>query len=110
MEDCIFCKIAKGEAPSEKTVYEDEDVMAFPDINPKVPGHLLLIPKAHYTWFEELPDELSDKLFRAAKKIARDMKRDPSISYVQLSIVGKDVPHAHVHLLPKQGMAKATAL
>jgi len=109
MNDCIFCKIAAGEISSDK-VYEDEDVIAFLDIHPKVPGHTLLIPKKHYTWFEELPDELSDKVFRAAKHIAQDMKKKPGVGYVQLSIVGKDVPHAHVHLLPHQGLEKAAAM
>lgn len=109
MNDCIFCKIAKGEIAAEK-VYEDEETLAFLDIHPKVPGHTLLIPKVHYAWFEEMPDELSDKLFRVAKQLAKDMKQDPSIGYVQLSIVGKDVPHAHVHLLPQKGMSKASAL
>ncbi|MDP4020557.1 MAG: HIT domain-containing protein [Candidatus Adlerbacteria bacterium] len=109
MDDCIFCKIAKGEVSAEK-VYEDEDTLAFLDNNPKVPSHTLLIPKKHYMWFEEMPDELSDKVFRVAKRIAKDMKREPGVGYVQLSIVGKDVPHAHVHLLPQQGTSKATAL
>ncbi len=109
MTDCIFCKIAKGEIPSTK-VYEDDTSFAFLDIHPKVPGHTLLIPKAHYTWFEELPDDLSDKLFRVAKQLAKDMKKDPKIGYVQVSIVGKDVPHTHVHLLPREGMSKAVTL
>ncbi|MBP9710962.1 MAG: HIT domain-containing protein [Candidatus Pacebacteria bacterium] len=109
MTDCIFCKIAAGEIPSNK-VHEDADTIAFLDIHPKVPGHTLLIPKAHYTWFEELPDDLSDKLFRVAKQLATDMKKDTKIGYVQLSIVGKDVPHTHIHLLPREGMSKAVAL
>lgn len=109
MTDCIFCKIVAGEIPATK-VYEDADTLAFLDIKPKVPGHTLLIPKAHYTWFEELPDEISDKLFRTAKKIAKEMKQKEGVGYVQLSIVGKDVPHAHIHLLPQQGMNKASAL
>ena len=102
-------KIEKGEIPSDK-VYEDDEVLAFLDISPKVPGHTLLIPKQHYPWFEDLPDELLDKVFRAAKRIAKDMKKDSSVGYVQVSVVGKDVPHAHVHLLPQKGISKASAL
>ena len=109
MDDCIFCKIAKGEIPSDK-VYEDDEVLAFLDISPKVPGHTLLIPKQHYPWFEDFPDEFLDKVFRAAKRIAKDMKKDSSVGYVQVSVVGKDVPHAHVHLLPQKGISKASAL
>src|SRR4051812_45696769 len=101
MENCIFCKIAKAEIPSQK-VYEDDTVFAFLDIQPKAPGHTLLIPKAHYQWFEELPDDLSDHLFRIAKQLARDMKKKNDVDYVRLGIVGKDVPHAHIHLIPQK--------
>ncbi len=73
MDDCIFCKIAKGEIPSQK-VYEDDTVVAFLDIHPKAPGHTLLIPRAHYHWFTDMPDELSDKVFRAAKRVALELK------------------------------------
>lgn len=109
MDNCIFCKIAAGIIPTEK-VYEDDKVLAFLDKNPKVPGHTLLIPKEHSTWFEEMSDDTSDYVFRVAKQLARDMKKDPDISYVQLSIVGKDVPHTHVHLLPHHGLEKAATL
>ena len=56
MEDCIFCKIIKGEIPSEK-VYEDEDILAFKDINPAAPIHILVIPKKHVKSLLELEDE-----------------------------------------------------
>jgi histidine triad (HIT) family protein len=101
MENCIFCKIAAGEIPSTK-VYEDDKVFAFLDIHPKAPGHTLLIPKTHYMWFEELPDELSNYLFTKAKELTREMKKKESVDYVHLSIVGKDVPHVHVHLIPRK--------
>lgn len=101
MENCIFCKISRGEIPSDK-VYEDDLVFAFLDIHPKAPGHTLLIPKAHYHWFEELPDDLSDHLFCTAKDLAREMKKKGSVDYVHLSIVGKDVPHVHIHLIPRK--------
>jgi len=101
MENCIFCSIGRGEIPSTK-VFEDEKTYAFLDIHPKAPGHTLLIPKAHYQWFDELPDELSDHLFRIAKKLARQLKEKDDTDYVHLSIVGKDVPHAHIHLIPRR--------
>ncbi len=100
MDTCIFCKIAAGAIPSSK-VYEDDMLFAFLDIHPVAPGHTLLIPKAHYRWFDELPDGLSDHLFRTAKKLAHDMKQKDGVDYVHLSIVGKDVPHVHVHLIPR---------
>jgi histidine triad (HIT) family protein len=100
MPDCIFCKIAAKEIPSTIT-YEDENVLAFLDIHPRSPGHTLLIPKAHYQWFIELPDDLSDTLFRAAKKISKKLKEEQHADYIRLSIVGKDVPHTHIHLIPQ---------
>lgn len=100
MENCIFCKIVAGEIPAQKT-YEDASSIAFLDIHPKGPKHTLLIPKTHYQWFEEMPDEVSDPLFRAAKKISQDLKKEMGADYVKLSIVGTDVPHVHVHLIPR---------
>lgn len=101
MENCIFCKIVEGKIPSEK-VYEDDTSLAFLDINPKALGHTILIPKAHYQWFYDLPDDLSIIFFARAKKLALELKQKYSADYVQLSIVGKDVPHTHIHLIPKK--------
>jgi histidine triad (HIT) family protein len=101
MDDCIFCKIAKGEIPSQK-VYEDDTVLAFLDIHPKAPGHTLLIPREHHQWFMDLPDALSDSLFRAAKKVAKALKEEYAADFVRLGIVGTDVPHVHVHLIPQK--------
>src|SRR5437762_1982656 len=99
--NCIFCKIAGKEIPSN-IIYEDERVIAFLDIHPKAPGHALLIPKDHYRWFLDLPDELSDKLFRSAKKVAKKLKGEYQADFVRLGIVGVDVPHVHVHLIPQK--------
>ena len=75
MESCIFCKIIKGEIPSEK-VYEDENVLAFKDINPVAPIHILVIPKKHIeklvdVWEEE--SYLVAEIFKAINKIAKDL-------------------------------------
>lgn len=101
MEGCIFCKIAKGQIPSNK-VFEDEDFIAFLDIKPTAKGHTLLIPKEHYQWFQDTPDELSDALFRHAKLLAKKLKEEYAADYIHLSIVGKDVSHVHVHLIPSK--------
>jgi len=101
MDTCIFCNIAQGNIPSQR-VYEDDRSVAFLDIHPKAPGHTLLIPKEHYQWFDELPDDLSDHLFRVAKQLAREFKQQATTDYVHLSIVGKDVPHVHIHLIPRK--------
>ena len=99
MEDCVFCKIAQHEIPAE-IVYEDDVTLAFLDIRPKGPGHTLVIPKAHYRWFEEMPDDLYSHVFATAKKLALDMKKKGA-NHVQLGVVGKEIPHVHVHLLPR---------
>lgn len=99
--NCIFCKIAKKEIPSE-LVYEDSEFVAFFDINPVAKGHTLLVPKDHYRWFTDLPDELYDKLFRKARDIANILKIEHGADFVRLGIVGKDVPHTHIHLIPQK--------
>src|SRR4051812_42535413 len=100
--NCVFCKIARDEIPSEKAHHEDGAIMTLPDLHPVSPGHTLVIPTEHYRWFEEIPDDLSDKLFRTAKKVAKELKERYEADYVRLSIVGKDVPHVHVHLIPQK--------
>lgn len=99
MDDCIFCKIARGEISAEK-VYEDDSVVAFLDIHPKGPGHTLVVPKAHSRWFYDMPDELSDQVFRVAKKLAQGLRDKYGVDMVRLSIVGDEVPHTHIHLIP----------
>src|SRR3989344_2901503 len=96
---CIFCKIASGEIPSE-IIHEDEHFLAFLDINPKSAGHTLLIPKEHYPWFIDTPDELSGKLFQTAKDLAKKLKEKYKADYVRLGIVGTDIAHTHIHLIP----------
>ena len=98
--DCIFCKIAKKEIPAE-IIFEDENAIAFLDIHPKAPGHTILIPKDHYRWFIDLPEDTYIKLFLSAKKLANKIKKDYNADFVRLGIVGKDVPHVHIHLVPQ---------
>ena len=100
MPDCIFCKIARGEVPSQKAHHEDDSIVSFLDLNPKAPGHTLVIPVEHHIWFQDMPDDISDKLFRASKKIAKKLKADYGADYVKLRINGQDIPHVHVHLIP----------
>ena len=102
MDDCIFCKIIAGTIPSEKAHHEDERVVSFLDIHPVRPGHTLVVPEAHYQWFWELPDDLANDLFKVARKLALKLKEETGADYVQLSIVGKDVPHVHMHLIPRK--------
>ena len=82
-------------------MYENKDVIAFYDIHPKAPGHTILIPKKHYQWFQDMPDSVSNPLFRAAKAVAQKLKNENGADFIRLGIVGTDVPHVHVHLLPQ---------
>jgi histidine triad (HIT) family protein len=97
---CIFCKIIKNEIQAEK-VYEDEQLIAFLDINPVSKGHILLIPKKHFVWIQDLPNDLYSYLMIKAKEIIPHLKQALEADYIQLSVVGKDVPHVHVHLIPR---------
>lgn len=99
MSDSIFTKIIKGEIPSHK-VYEDDKTFAFLDIHPIQPGHILVVPKAQVEFVWDLSDEDYQAVMAAAKKIARRLREVLDVPYVGTQIVGIDVPHAHVHLIP----------
>jgi len=99
-ENCIFCKIGRDEIPCSK-VYEDDKFFAFLDIKPVSKGHTLLIPKEHIVWMQESDDETISEIFKVAKKIMTAMKKGLSCELVQVSVVGKDVPHFHIHLFPR---------
>ena len=98
MQDSIFTKIIRGEIPSHK-IYEDENTFAFLDIFPEAPGHTLVIPKIQMDKFYDLPDEDYIALFSTAKKIAKHME-EVLEQRIFLKIIGTDVPHVHIHLLP----------
>lgn len=100
MADCIFCKIVAGEIPAAQ-VYEDEQFLAFLDINPVNPGHVLLIPKAHYPLMTDLPDEIIKDIYVKANVLMGRIKQAMKADLVVLSVVGLDVPHFHIHLLPR---------
>ena len=104
MEDCLFCKIIKGEIPSTK-VYEDEFVYAFKDINPAAPIHILVIPKKHITSLVEINDDDKEfiwKIHEAINKIARDqgfIKDGYRVIVNCGKNAGQEVMHLHYHLL-----------
>lgn len=99
--DTIFGKIIRGEIPATK-VYEDEQFLAFLDINPVTKGHTLLIPKQQYTWIHEVPDELIALIFVKAKELINALRKGLPCDYVQVGVVGNEVPHFHIHLIPRQ--------
>jgi histidine triad (HIT) family protein len=108
MEDSIFTKIIKGEIPCHKT-YEDDKVLAFLDIHPAQPGHMLVIPKKQIEFVWDLPDDDYLAVMAAAKKLALHMRGELGVKYVGERIVGIDVPHAHVQLIPFNDVAEFKA-
>lgn len=94
----IFTKIIRGEIPCYK-IYEDEKTLAFLDINPEVPGHTLVVPKVEVDRIYDLPETDYQALMATVKKLARHFE-DVTGKRTILKVIGVDVPHAHVHLLP----------
>jgi len=99
MQDSIFSKIVRGELPSHK-VYEDEHTLAFLSIYPSVEGHTLVIPKKQIESVWELDDETYRAVMATTKKVALRLKAVFAVKLVGERIIGLDVPHAHVHLVP----------
>ncbi len=104
--DCIFCKIVAGEIPSFK-VYEDENTLAFMDINPLSEGHVLLVPKKHFVNLFDADDDALAHVMAAAHKLARAMRSALGIDSLNLvQANGKwavqSVPHFHLHLIPRR--------
>ena len=104
--DCIFCKIAAGEIPGYK-IYEADGTLAFLDIAPVNPGHVLVIPKKHYKNMEEIPDDELGAVMVAIKKIGRAIKNglDATGYNINLNndpIAGQIIPHLHFHIIPRR--------
>jgi histidine triad (HIT) family protein len=99
MQDSIFTKIIKGEIPSHK-IYEDETTLAFLDIHPVAEGHTLVIPKRQVEFVWDLTDEEYSAVTETARKVALHLRDVLAVKYVGERIVGTDVPHAHVQIIP----------
>ena len=110
MTDCIFCKIISGDIPGD-IVYRDDDVLAFRDLNPKAPTHILVIPKKHISTLNDVQTddaELVGKMYLAAKKIAADEGiAEPGYRTVMNcnALAGQTVFHIHLHLLGGRPMS-----
>ena len=109
--DCIFCKIANGEIKSS-IVYQDETAVAFPDINPKAPVHLLIIPRKHIESVADLAED-EEKLMGHLITLANKLAQENGISESGYRLVincgphgGQMVPHLHIHLLGGRQMGK----
>ncbi len=100
MNDTIFGKIIRKEIPAT-VVYEDQEFLCFMDINPAAKGHMLLIPKEQHAWMQDAPDALVASIFIKAKELMIVLKNALACDYVQLAVVGNEVPHFHIHLIPR---------
>ena len=97
--DCIFCKIVKGEIPSKK-VLENDKFLAFHDINPIAPIHVLIIPKEHYEKFDLTPSELFSEMADFIKNVAKELNiTDYRLITNNGSNAGQEVFHLHIHMV-----------
>ncbi|MEM8776660.1 MAG: HIT family protein [Pseudomonadota bacterium] len=97
--NCPFCKIADGTSQAF-TVFEDQDLLAFVDRSPIRRGHLQIIPKTHFDYFDDLPPELSCKILHLGQRLARHLKRLYRVERVGFVLTGGDVNHVHAHVIP----------
>lgn len=105
-KDCLFCKIIEGKISSEK-VYEDDAVFAFLDVFPASEGHTLVAPKKHFSRFTDMDAESVALLFQAARKITAAIEKAFSAEGSNIGIndgkvAGQEVPHVHVHIIPRR--------
>ena len=103
MDDCLFCKIIKGQIPSD-FVYEDDEIVAFKDLNPQAPVHLLLIPKEHIESADDINQDnsyLIGHIFEVANKLAKENKLEKGYRIVNncKEDGGQSVNHIHFHLM-----------
>ncbi len=104
-EDCIFCKLANGQIPTN-TIYEDDDFRVFLDAAPATRGHCLIVPKEHFDDLEDLDDKVAAKVLPLAKKIMKLLKEKlgwEGFNVVQNNkeLAGQTVFHFHMHLIPR---------
>jgi diadenosine tetraphosphate (Ap4A) HIT family hydrolase len=102
----VFCKIVKGEIPAVK-IWENNEFLAFLDLNPNTEGMTLVIPKEHYdSDINEMPDDVLCKFFLAAKEVSKILERGLKVQRVSIVVEGMGVNHAHIKLYPLHGLDK----
>ncbi|MGL4621309.1 HIT family protein [Chroococcidiopsis sp.] len=99
MNDCIFCQIIEGSAPTHK-IWENENFLAFLSIGQINPGHTLLITKKHVDYIFDLEEPLYSKIFQAAKHLSQPLQDAMKAKRIGVAIEGFSVPHIHIHLVP----------
>ncbi len=106
MENCIFCKIVKGEIESIK-IWEDDKFLAILDVNPNTKGMTLVLTKEHYNSYAfDMPDEIYSEFMVAAKKVAKTLEKGLNVTRVAMVMEGMGVNHVHLKLYPLYGVGK----
>ena len=109
MENCIFCRIIEGKVPSNK-VFEDEHTLAFNDINPQAPVHILVIPREHYAGIHEIPEDRLDIITQLFSTVTNVVVQEGLLEAGYRLVInfgkssGQEVPHIHIHLLAGRSM------
>ncbi len=103
----IFTKIIEGEIPCHK-IAEDDNFLAFLDVNPNAKGHTLCVPKQEIDKIFDIEDELYVGLMKFSKKIAIALEKTVPCKRIGMAVIGLEVPHAHVHLIPLNEMGEMT--
>jgi len=98
MDNCIFCKIVAGEIPCQK-IAENEDFLAFLDNQPFTHGHTLVIPKKHFRWTYDVPN--FGQYWEFTKQISQTIQNKFNPEFINFLTMGNEVPHAHIHLIPR---------
>ncbi|NYT84044.1 HIT family protein [Pollutimonas harenae] len=96
---CIFCSIANKKIPAS-IVYEDDDFVAFLDIHPIRPGHVLLVSREHHDYFDDMPPALAARFIQLGQRLSKAMKGIHGVERVSFLCTGTDIAHVHAHLVP----------
>jgi histidine triad (HIT) family protein len=112
MNDCIFCKIANGKVKVSK-VYENNSFLAFPDANPRVKGHTLIVPKKHFASLTDIPKKLGEELLDALKNTADIVMKENGVNCFNIiqnngNSAGQVVMHVHFHIFPRKNGDRLT--
>ena len=104
--DCVFCKIAKKEIPTN-ILFESDNFIAFYDVNPRVKGHALIVPKQHFVTLLDIPNNIGNEMLEFTKKVAGyllDKKHGDGFNVMinNLEVAGQLVMHAHIHVIPRK--------
>jgi len=97
--NCLFCRIAKGEVPA-RLVHETKDLVAFLDIHPIRKGHVLIVPREHFPYYDDLPAEVASEVMGVAQRLAPALRASFGVQRVGLFFTGVDIAHAHAHVVP----------